>query len=126
MQTEVSTKIPILDSQGGRAAFLVGAVSAILASTCCIGPLILITLGVSGAWIANLAALEPYRPALIVAALAALLVAGRRIWAPIAVCTPGTVCAVPKTNRRYKVLFGVVSALVLVAMAFPYIAPLFY
>lgn len=105
---------------------LAGAVFAILASTCCIGPLILITLGVSGAWIANLALLEPYRPALIVVALAALLVAGRRIWAPIATCTPCAVCAAPKTNRRYKVLFGVVSVLVLVAMTFPYIAPLLY
>ena len=36
-----------------------GVVGAILASTCCIAPLLLLMLGVSGAWIGNLTALEP-------------------------------------------------------------------
>ena len=57
---------------GGRAALAAGFVSAILASTCCLGPLVLITLGFSGAWISNLTALEPYRPIFIGAALVAL------------------------------------------------------
>ena len=39
-----------------------GVVAAFLASACCIGPLVLLTLGISGAWIGNLTVLEPYKP----------------------------------------------------------------
>ena len=41
----------------GRGALLAGGLAAILASTCCLGPLVLLMLGVSGAWIVNLTAL---------------------------------------------------------------------
>ncbi|WP_049019712.1 mercuric transporter MerT family protein, partial [Burkholderia cenocepacia] len=63
-----------------RKALAAGGVAAILASTCCLGPLVLVALGVSGAWIGNLAALEPYRPVFLGVALVALLFAGRRIF----------------------------------------------
>ncbi len=46
----------------GRGALFTGGLAAILASACCLGPLVLIALGFSGAWIGNLAVLEPYRP----------------------------------------------------------------
>lgn len=39
-----------------------GLIGAILASSCCIVPLVLVTIGVSGAWIGTLTALEPYKP----------------------------------------------------------------
>ena len=39
-----------------------GLAGAFLASACCIVPLVLVTLGISGAWIGNLTALEPYKP----------------------------------------------------------------
>ncbi len=86
----------------------------------------LITLGVSGAWISNLTLLEPYRPFLIGAALAALFFAYRRIWRPVAACEPGQVCALPQVNRSYKALFWIVVALVIVALGFPLVAPWFY
>src|SRR5215469_7488418 len=102
-----------------------GAVAAILASTCCLGPLVLVMLGFSGAWIGNLSALEPYRPLFIGAALVALYFAGRRIFRPAPACKPGEVCAIPKVRTTYKVIFWVVAALVLVALVFPYVLPLF-
>ncbi|MBE0974886.1 mercuric transport protein, partial [Escherichia coli] len=52
-------------SPNGRGALFAGGLAAILASTCCLGPLILVALGFSGAWIGNLTALEPYRPIFI-------------------------------------------------------------
>ena len=113
-------------SQDGRGALLAGGVAALLASTCCLGPLVLLSLGFSGAWIGNLTALEPYRPLFIAAALVALFFASRRIWRPAVACAPGEVCTVPATNRAYRLLFGFVALLVLVALAFPYLAPLFY
>ena len=57
------------ESKSGRGSLFAGGVAAILASACCLGPLVLITLGISGAWIGNLAALEPFRPWFIGAAL---------------------------------------------------------
>ncbi len=39
-----------------------GALAAVLASACDLGPLVPVLLGVSDAWIGNLAHLEPYRP----------------------------------------------------------------
>ncbi len=112
--------------QTGSGALLVGGLAAILASTCCLGPLVLVALGLSGAWIGNLTLLEPYRPLFVACALVALFFAGRRIFRPTQACQPGEVCALPTTRRIYKIVFGIVSALVLVALIFPYVAKLFY
>lgn len=109
-----------------RVALFTGGVAAILASTCCLGPLVLITLGFSGAWIGNLTVLEPYRPYFIGAALVALFFAWRRIYRSEAECKPGEVCALPQTKRIYRIIFWIVALLVLVALIFPYLAPLFY
>ncbi len=113
-------------SQNGRGALAVGGLAAILASTCCLGPLVLVALGFSGAWIGNLSALEPYRPIFIGAALVAMVFAWRRIYRPVQACKPGEVCAIPQVRTTYKVLFWIVAALVLVALVFPLLASLFY
>ena len=123
MRTE-TVEIPA--ERTGSGALFVGGVTAILASTCCLGPLVLVALGLSGAWIGNLTRLEPYRPLFIAAAFVALFFAGRRIFRPAQVCEPGEVCALPRTRRIYKILFAVVSALVLIALVFPYVVKLFY
>lgn len=109
-----------------KSTLAVGGLAAVLASACCLGPLVLVALGLSGAWIGNLTLLEPYRPIFIGAALVALFFAYRRIYRPVADCKPGEVCALPQVRRSYKVLFWIVAALVLVALLFPYVLPLFY
>ena len=114
------------EQQGGRGALVTGGLAAILASTCCLGPLVLIMLGFSGAWIGNLTVFEPYRPIFLGSALVALFFAYRRIFRPATACKPGEVCAISQVNTTYKTLFWVVAALVLIALVFPYIAPLFY
>ena len=43
-----------------KGTLVVGGLAAILASTCCLGPLVLVALGFSGAWIGNLTVLEPF------------------------------------------------------------------
>ena len=110
----------------GSGALFVGGLAAVLASTCCLGPLLLVALGLSGAWIGNLTRLEPYRPFFIAAALVALFFAGRRIFRPAQACGPGEVCAVPRTRQIYKLVFGIVSVLVLIAFVFPYVLKFFY
>ena len=110
----------------GKGALAAGGLSAILASACCLGPLVLIALGFSGAWIGNLTVLEPYRPVFIGVALLALYFAYRRIYRPAADCKPGDVCAIPQVKTTYKAIFWIVATLVLIALVFPYFAPLFY
>lgn len=114
------------EQQDGRGTLAAGGLAAILASACCLGPLVLITLGFSGAWISHMTLLEPYRPVFIGAALVALFFAWWRIYRPAVDCKPGEVCAVPRVRSIYKALFWLVAALVVVTLVFPYIAPLFY
>jgi mercuric ion transport protein len=114
------------ESPQGRGALAAGGLAAILASTCCLGPLVLVGLGFSGAWIGNLTVLEPYRPFFIGAALVALLLAWRRIYRPVQDCKPGEVCAMPQVRTTYKLILWIVAALVLVALGFPYVMPFFY
>ncbi|KAF0809719.1 mercuric ion transporter MerT [Alcanivorax sp. S71-1-4] len=114
------------DPSNGRGALAAGGLAAILASICCLGPLVLITLGFSGAWIGNLTALEPYRPIFIGTALVALFFAWRRIFRPARACAPGDVCAMPQARTTYRVIFWIAAALVLIALVFPYLMPLFY
>ena len=114
------------EPKNGRSALAAGGIAAILASACCLGPLVLVALGFSGAWIGNLTVLEPYRPIFIGATLVALFFAWRSIFRLAHVCKPGDVCAVPQVRTAYKVIFWVVATLVLVALAFPYVLPLFY
>jgi mercuric ion transport protein len=114
------------EPQTGRGALFASGLAAILASTCCLGPLVLVALGVSGAWIGNLTMLEPYRPIFVGAALVALLFAGRRIFRPVQTCQPGEACAIPQVRTAYRLIFWIVVLLVLIAVAFPYVLPLFY
>lgn len=102
----------------------IGAVvAALLASLCCIGPVLFVTLGV-GAGLAS--TFEPLRPvfvALTVALVAAgfYVVYGRK---PAMVgeaegCEPGRACAVPASRRRDKVVLWVATIAALVLLTFP-------
>lgn len=111
-------------ASGGK-ALLAGGLAALLASACCLGPLVLVLAGVSGAWIGNLAAFQPYQPLFIAASVIALFYAWRQIWRP-AHCSSGQACAMPRIKRGYKILFGLVVLLLTVASGFPFVAPWFY
>lgn len=113
-------------SKRGRGALAASGLAAVLASTCCLGPLLFVALGFSGAWIGNLTVLEPYRPFFIGAALVALFMAWRRIYRAAQICKPEDVCSVPQVRFAYKAVFWLVASLVLVALAFPYVIPLIY
>jgi mercuric ion transport protein len=104
----------------------IGSLAAVLASICCLGPLVLVAIGISGAWIGNLTVLEPYRPIFIGVALVALFFAYRRIFRPVQACKPEEVCAVPQVKTAQKIIFVIVAALTGIAVAFPYLLPLFY
>jgi len=91
-----------------------------------VGPLVLLALGVSGAWISSLTALEPYRPIFIGITLLFLAGAFHRLYLARRVCMPGLACANPRTLKRQRLAFWMVTVLVLGLIAVPWFAPLFY
>lgn len=102
-----------------------GGVAALLASACCLGPLVLVSFGLGGAWLANLSALEPLRPWFLGTAGVALVLAWRRIFRPTR-CNPRDLCAQVAVRRTYKLAFFAVATLVAIGIGFPYLAPFFY
>jgi mercuric ion transport protein len=109
-----------------RTSLVAGVLAAIGASVCCVGPLVLLGLGISGAWISNLMALEPYRPIFVGLTLAFLGLAFRKLYLMPQVCEPGTSCANPRSIKRQRIAFWSVSLLLLGLIAVPSIVPLFY
>lgn len=82
-----------------------GIIAALGAGVCCVGPLLLLLLGVSGSWIGNLTAFEPYRPLFIAFVVLLFGYSGWKIYRPVEECEPGTACAVPKKQQQRKVIF---------------------
>src|SRR6266849_261784 len=80
--------------QGQKLMAAGGLLGALAASSCCILPLVLFSLGVSGAWIGNFTQLAPYQPYIIAATLASL---GYGYWlvyrSSTAACAEGDACA---------------------------------
>jgi mercuric ion transport protein len=111
---------------GGKGFLVAGILAAIGASACCVGPLVLLALGISGAWIGSLTALEPYRPILIGLALFFLGLAFYRLYFSRRVCAPGSACASPRTLKHQRVAFWIVTGLVLGLISVPWLLPLFY
>jgi mercuric ion transport protein len=114
------------DAQKGNGFLIAGILSAFGASICCVGPLVLLALGVSGAWIGSLAALEPYRPIFIGLTLLFLGFAFWRLYLVCPVCSAESACANPRTLKRQRLAFWIVTVLVLGLIAVPWFAPLFY
>jgi mercuric ion transport protein len=82
-------------------------------------PLILVSLG-SGAWLASLTALEPYRPLFALAALASLGIAAWRLYGPASRCADGHVCAEPRVLHRRRRLLWIAVAVIAPLLLFPY------
>ena len=109
-----------------KASLVAGILAAIGASVCCVGPLVLLALGIGGAWIGNLTAFEPYRPLFVGMTLVFLGLAFRKLYLVAPACAPDTLCARPETAKRQRLVFWAVAALLLGLLAVPWFAPLFY
>ena len=75
-----------------KSTLIGGGLAALAASVCCLGPLVLVSVGVGGAWISTLTKHEPFRPLFIGVALLCMVLAYRKIYrAPAAAdCAPGS------------------------------------
>ena len=104
-----------------------GLTGAVLASACCIGPLALVLLGVSGAWIGNLVALEPFRPFFAAVAILFIGLGFHRVyWRQPQACAEGALCARPASAVITKSALWLATALVIVALTIDWWAPYLY
>ena len=102
------------------------ALTAIGASLCCVAPLVLVSLGLGGAWMSTLTGLEPYRPVFVVLTLGLLIMAWFKLVRQTVACNPGRACADGVVQRRQRIIFWGVAALLLLLLTFPWYASLFY
>jgi mercuric ion transport protein len=106
----------------GKAGLLAagGLFGALAASTCCLLPLVLFSLGVGGAWIANLTALAPYQPVFLGLTLACLLAGFWLVYRrPKAACAEGEACARPMPRRIVRIALWLATGLVAAALVVP-------
>ena len=115
-------------ARSGRPGLLAAGGSvlgALAASACCIAPLALFSLGVSGAWIGNLTSLAPYQPIFVVATLGFLGAGFVMVYRkPKTVCPTEDACARPISTRTTKIALWSATILITAAIAFPYVTPL--
>lgn len=110
----------------GKGALVASTLTAIGASLCCVGPLLLLVLGVGGTWAGTLTMMEPLRPFFIGLTLLFLGLALRKLYLVPQACSPGIPCADPRTLARQRIVFWIVSVLLLGLLALPLLIPLFY
>jgi mercuric ion transport protein len=126
--SELLARAPV-DNGSSAPALTLAGIAALLASTCCVLPLVFALVGISGAWIVHMRVLEPYSPALIVLALVSLGLAGWRLYRPLpaalGTCTVD-VDACRQANGAARRWFWLVAVLTLVPLVVPLVAPLFY
>ncbi len=105
---------------------IVGAfIAALGAAACCLGPLVLLALGIGGAGASSLKVLDPYRPIFIVITVGLLGFAFYRAYRTpaAAACEPDGSCAVPRAARINRIALWIITPLILALLAFPYIVP---
>jgi mercuric ion transport protein len=100
-----------------------GVLSAIGASACCAGPLVLVALGLGGAWVSGLRALEPLYPVFIGVALGAFGFAFWRLYVAPRRCAPEVACASPKVLRRQRIAFWTTLVFAKAMILFPFYGP---
>jgi mercuric ion transport protein len=103
-----------------------GILAALAAASCCVVPFALFMVGISGAWISNLTALEPYQPIFAVITLGFLGYGFYLVYRkPKAACAEDSYCAKPSSGRTTKIGLWAATVVVIIALGFPKLAPLF-
>ncbi|MDA3922301.1 MAG: mercuric transporter MerT family protein [Salinisphaera sp.] len=99
--------------------------AAVGASLCCVAPVLFISIGIGGAWMSSLTALEPYRPIFVAITVALLIFAGWRLYRRRPNCEPDAACARPAVKRRQRLIFWLTVIPVLALLTFPWYVPAF-
>ena len=106
------------------ASITAGAFAALGASSCCVLPLALVSVGLGGAWVAQLREMERFFPVFVALAVAAFAYAFFRLYLRPAPCAPDAACAAPTTRRKQRIAFWLtlVGAKALIASPYVYAA----
>ena len=112
------------DTKGmSRLAMIGGLVGALAASSCCILPLVLVLLGVSGVWIGSLTALSVYQPYFVVFTLGCLGAGYYLVYRrPSVACGTGK-CRTILPNRLVKIGLWSATLLIFSALLFAWLGP---
>jgi len=107
-----------------NASIAAGVIAALGASSCCVLPLLLVSVGLGGAWIAQLREMERFFPVFIAIAIAAFAYAFYRLYLRPAPCAPDAACATPTTRRRQRIAFwaALIGAKALIVSPYVYAA----
>ncbi|MFN3919219.1 MAG: mercuric transporter MerT family protein [Methylohalobius sp.] len=108
-----------------KGSLVAGVLAAVGASVCCVLPLVLVSLGITGSWLSSLTAMAPYRPIFIGLTLLFLGLAFYQLYLSPKACAPGQACADPAVLKRRRLLFWIVAGAVLGLLATPWLVPLF-
>ena len=103
-----------------------GLLGAIAASTCCVLPVILFALGISGAWISNLVSLAVYKPFFIVLSLVFVGTGFWMVYFKPKVSIPNVQsasCYRPFSEKTIKIMLWFSVIIILIVFLIPYIAP---
>ncbi len=110
--------------RGAWASTMGGVAGALAMTSCCILPLVLVSFGVGGVWIAQLTALYAYKWLTFAVASAFI---GYGFWklrrAERGGCDDGAACARPVNRRVMKAALRMAAAVTALAMIFPYVTP---
>jgi mercuric ion transport protein len=112
------------DTAKGWAATSFGVLGALAMTSCCILPLVLVSFGVTGVFIAQLGALYAYKWYTFALSAAFLGYGFYKAYKPMApeACADGT-CARPINRKIMRATLWAAAGIVAVAMIFPYITP---
>ncbi len=100
-----------------------GLIASILASSCCILPLALVSIGVGGSWMSGLTGLSPYQPLFLAISAAAIGTGLWRAYRKQNVCAPGTLCEVPAVTRTTKAVLWIAAAIALSTALVNFLVP---
>lgn len=110
--------------RSGWAATGAGVLGALAMTSCCILPLVLVSLGVTGVFIGQLTALYAYKWVTFSLAAVALGYGFWKAYRPVPADNCGTgACARPVDRGVMRALLWSALAVVLLALVFPYVAP---
>ena len=112
------------DTAKGWGATGFGVLGALAMTSCCILPLVLVSFGVTGVFIAQLGAFYAYKWYTFALSAAFLGYGFYKAYKPVSLdaCADGT-CARPINRTVMRVTLWAAAAIVAVAMAFPHITP---
>ncbi len=109
---------------GAKIATVGGVFGALAMTSCCILPLVLFSLGASGAWIGRMGAMYQYKWFFFAFAGASLAYGFWKLYQPARKpCDAGAVCARPVNQTLMKGALWTSTMVVLAALLFPYFSP---